>query len=116
MLGLAALYGFSGVALGAFAAHALKSKLDEYALGIWQTATQYQMIHVIAMLAVIALAQAGNFQLRLPLWLFAIGIPLFSGSLYALALTGLKPLGAITPVGGLFLIAGWLSLIAKALK
>ena len=116
MLGLAAFYGFSGVALGAFAAHALKKRLDQYALDIIQTATQYQMIHALAMLVVVALAQVGGMQLRLPLWLFAVGIPLFSGSLYALALTGIKPLGMITPIGGLCLLGGWLVLLARAVK
>ncbi len=116
MVAIAAFYGMSGVAMGAFAAHALKKRLDAYALDIIQTATHYQMIHAIAMLVVVALASAGGFQLRAPLWCFTLGIALFSGSLYALALTGIKPLGAITPIGGVMLLAGWLLLIVKAVK
>ncbi|MGJ8670967.1 MAG: DUF423 domain-containing protein [Oceanococcus sp.] len=116
MLGLASFYGFTAVAIGAFAAHALKKRLDQYALDIIQTATQYQMIHALAMLVVIALAQTGGLQLRLPLWLFAIGIPLFSGSLYAVAISGIKPIGAITPVGGILLLAAWLALLSRAVK
>lgn len=116
MVAIAAFYGMSGVAMGAFAAHALKKRLDAYALDIIQTATHYQMIHAIAMLVVVALASAGGFQLRAPLWCFTLGIALFSGSLYALALTGIKPLGAITPIGGVLLLAGWLLLIVKAVK
>lgn len=116
MVAIAAFYGMSGVAMGAFAAHALKKRLDAYALDIIQTATHYQMIHAIAMLVLVALAHAGEFQLRTPLWCFAIGIALFSGSLYALALSGLKPLGAITPVGGVLLLLGWILLIIKAVK
>ncbi|RZO86032.1 MAG: DUF423 domain-containing protein [Oceanococcus sp.] len=116
MVAIAAFYGMSGVAMGAFAAHALKKRLDDYALDIIQTATQYQMIHAIAMLAIVALAHAGSFELRTPLWCFVIGVALFSGSLYALALTGIKPLGAITPIGGALLLLGWIVLIVKALK
>ena len=116
MLGLAAVYGFSGVAMGAFAAHALKKRLDDYALDIIQTATHYQMIHAIAMLVVIALASSGGLHLRTPLWLFALGIPLFSGSLYVLALTGYKPLGMITPIGGVLLLCAWFSLLVKATR
>lgn len=116
MVAIAAFYGMSGVAMGAFAAHALKKRLDAYALDIIQTATQYQMIHAVAMLAIVALAHAGEFQLRTPLWCFAIGVALFSGSLYALALSGIKPLGAITPIGGVLLLLGWILLIIKAVK
>ena len=116
MFGLAGFYGFSGVAMGAFAAHALKKRLDSYALDIIQTATQYQLIHAVAMLVIIALASSADLQLRTPLWCMAIGIPLFSWSLYALALTGIKPLGAITPIGGLMLLASWMLLISKAVK
>ena len=116
MFALAGFYGFAGVAMGAFAAHALKSRLDEYARDIMATATQYQMIHAIAMLVIIALARSTDFELRGPLYCLAVGIPLFSGSLYALALTGIKPLGAITPIGGLFLLAAWVWLIGKAIQ
>lgn len=116
MLALAAFYGCAGVAMGAFAAHALKSRLDAYALDIIATATQYQMIHAIAMLVIIALSQSAGLALRGPLICMAIGIPLFSGSLYALALSGIKSLGAITPVGGVLLLAAWIWLIVKAVK
>lgn len=115
MLALAAFYGGSGVAIGAFAAHALKARLDQYSLDIIQTATQYQMIHALAMLAMVALAQATQWPLRGPFLCMAIGIPLFSGSLYLIAATGIKTFGMITPLGGLLLMAGWFLLIVKAL-
>lgn len=116
MMILAAFYGCAGVAIGAFAAHALKSRLDDYAKDIMATATQYQLIHAIAMLAIIAISQSTELQLRGPLYCMAIGIPLFSGSLYALAITGIKPLGAITPIGGSLLLLAWLWLIGKAVQ
>ncbi len=108
---LAAFFGFSGVALGAFAAHGLKSKLSAEYLAIFQTGTHYQLIHALALLAVAILS------LHLPArllnaagWMFCLGIVLFSGSLYLLTLTGVSKLGIITPFGGLAFLAGWLCL------
>jgi uncharacterized membrane protein YgdD (TMEM256/DUF423 family) len=108
---LAALAGFTGVALGAFAAHGLKGQLSAEYLAVFQTGVHYQLVHALALFGVALLAErlpgrllaaAGN--------LFAVGILLFSGSLYALTLSGLGKLGMITPVGGLCFLAGWLCL------
>lgn len=93
-----------GVALGAFGAHGLKSMLEPQALGWWQTAVQYQMWHALALLAMAALRHV---RTGLPAGLMGAGVLLFSGSLYAMALSGARWLGAVTPLGGLLLIAGW---------
>ncbi len=114
MLGLAAFYGCSGVAIGAFAAHALKNRLDAYALDIIQTATQYQMIHAVALLGILALMSVANFELKAAYWTMALGVPLFSGSLYLIAFTGIKAIGFITPIGGVLLLLAWGQLIVKA--
>lgn len=115
---LASLSGMLAVAFGAFGAHALKSRLDEYALGVYQTAVQYHFYHSLALLAVgvIALSQPQAVLLKSSGWLFFLGILIFSGSLYLLSLTGVKWLGAITPLGGLAFIAGWACLAASAWK
>ena len=104
----AALFGFLSVSLGAFGAHSLKNVLNEYGKSIYEKAVLYQMFHSMALLAVgilqhlfkgISFSPAG--------FGFLIGILLFSGSLYVLAITGIKWLGAITPVGGLAFLFGW---------
>ncbi len=106
---IAAVSGMLVVALGAFAAHALRSQLSERFYDIWQTAVQYQMFHTLALLAVgVLLERQNRLGLRLAAWLFIGGMLLFCGSLYSLALTGLTTLGMITPVGGLLFLAGWL--------
>jgi uncharacterized membrane protein YgdD (TMEM256/DUF423 family) len=98
------------VAAGAFGAHALKASFSPEALVTWETAARYQMYHALAMLAVGAAAQAlRTTSLRVAGLLFLIGTLIFSGSLYALVLTGERWLGAITPIGGLALMAGWLT-------
>ena len=106
---LAASSGLLAVALGAFGAHALKSRLDEYALGVYQTAVDYHFNHSLALLAVglVCLWYPQSNLLRLSGSAFIVGIVVFSGSLYALAFTGHKWLGAITPLGGLALMLGW---------
>jgi uncharacterized membrane protein YgdD (TMEM256/DUF423 family) len=102
---VSALTGASGILLGAFGAHALRDRLDPVALATWQTAVQYHILHALALLArPVALAS----------WLFLAGVALFSGSLYLLATAGWTWLGPVTPVGGLCLIAGWLSLARVA--
>ena len=107
---LAALAGFLAVALGAFGAHGLKAVLEKNAtLAIWQTAALYHLLHAVVLLV---LAQNATVA-RLPFALFGAGILIFSGSLYTLAVTNLKWLGAITPLGGLGLLAGWMALIFK---
>lgn len=104
---VAAALGFVGVALGAFGAHGLKNLLTaNNTIAIWQTAVLYQLIHAVA-----ALWAAGRNPLVV--WLWAAGVVIFSGSLYLLAVTNLKWLGAITPLGGLLFLAGWVLIILK---
>jgi uncharacterized membrane protein YgdD (TMEM256/DUF423 family) len=109
----AALLGAAGVALGAFGAHGLRARLDAQALGVWETAVRYHLVHAVALLAIALSPHAA--ALRPSGWLFAAGIALFSGSLYALALGGPRALGPLTPVGGLAFLAGWLWLARVAL-
>jgi uncharacterized membrane protein YgdD (TMEM256/DUF423 family) len=114
---LGALSGFVGVALGAFAAHALKARLDAATLAIFETGVRYQMFHALALLAVgWAHTRWPGAVLTASGWLFLAGTLLFSGSLYALSLSGVRWLGAITPVGGLAFLAGWLCLAWAAWK
>jgi uncharacterized membrane protein YgdD (TMEM256/DUF423 family) len=105
-----ALNAAIAVAAGAFAAHALRDRLEPRPLEVFETAARYQLYHALAMIL------AGVLAARGPGWVFQIGIVLFSGSLYALALTDVKVLGAITPVGGLGFLAGWLWLAWSALR
>lgn len=115
---LASLSGMLAVAFGAFGAHALKGRLDDYALGVFQTAVQYHFYHSLALLAVgvVALSQPETALLRSSGWLFIIGIVIFSGSLYLLSISGMRWLGAVTPLGGLAFIAGWGCLAAASWK
>jgi uncharacterized membrane protein YgdD (TMEM256/DUF423 family) len=108
-LTLAAALMFVGVAAGAFGAHALKARLAPDELAIWQTAVQYHLLHGIGLLAagLLLLHKPDSAALGAAGWLFVAGIALFSGSLYALALTGVRGLGAITPIGGLAFLGGW---------
>lgn len=110
---LVALAGASGVLLGAFGAHALRGHLDAPAMGWWQTAVQYQLWHALA-LALAVHAGRGRAG-RVAVVAFAIGIVLFSGSLYAMALGAPRWFGAITPLGGVGFIVGWIAL-ALAMK
>lgn len=108
------------VALGAFGAHALKDKLSERYLAIWDTAVQYQMFHALGLLAVGILMSSSllgpSSQLTWAGYLLLAGIIIFSGSLYALSLSGVGVLGAITPIGGVAFIVGWILFIAAVLK
>ena len=113
--GLGAVSAGVAVALGAFAAHGLRSRISPEALATFETGARYQMYHALALLAVAwaatrwpggAVSAAG--------WLFVAGTVLFSGSLYLLAVTGVRALGAITPFGGLAFILGWLALVWAA--
>lgn len=117
-LALAAGYGFLAVALGAFGAHALKARLAPDLLAVWRTAVEYHFWHALALLllGVLARLQPGSAWLNAGGACFALGILVFSGSLYALALSGVRVLGAITPLGGLLLMGGWLCLLLAALK
>ena len=108
-----ALLGGLGVALGAFGAHALKSSVDAMRLGWWNTAVQYQLWHAVALVALAALPLPGR---GLAAGLMIAGTLVFAGTLYVMALTGLRWLGAVTPIGGLLLIAGWGALAWAALR
>ena len=113
---IGAALGFLGVALGAFGAHALKSRLSPEMLAVFETGVRYQMYHAFAVLIVAAgIGHIGNARLLVIAgWFFFAGILLFSGSLYALALTSVGMLGAITPIGGLLFLIGWLLLIVNS--
>ena len=110
---VAAIALFLAVALGAFGAHGLRDRLDAYSLGIWEKAVLYHFLHALGMLIVSVLPKAGaltNSAAATVCALLAAGIVLFSGSLYVLALTGVRALGAVTPLGGVSFLAGWLLL------
>ena len=109
---VASLAMFLAVALGAFGAHALKARLSADMAAVWQTAVQYHAWHALALfgLGLLMLHWPERADLRLASWLLLAGIVLFSGSLYALALSGVRGLGAVTPVGGVLFLAGWLVL------
>ena len=112
---LGALSGFVSVAAGAFGAHALRDRLAANYLAIFETAARYQMYHALALLAVALLMyRSPGTSLLWAGWLFLVGTVLFSGSLYALALTGTRWLGAITPLGGVAFLAGWICLALSA--
>ncbi|HUN70190.1 MAG TPA: DUF423 domain-containing protein [Burkholderiales bacterium] len=108
---IGSLFGFLGVALGAFGAHALKSRLDADLLVTFEVGVRYQMYHALALLAIgWAHTKWPGAILTASGWLFVAGTLVFSGSLYALSLSGARWLGAITPLGGIALLAGWLCL------
>jgi uncharacterized membrane protein YgdD (TMEM256/DUF423 family) len=113
---IGALAGFLAVALGAFGAHALRARLSPEMLAVFETGARYQMYHALAILLVsVALGRMDGWLVRTAGWMFAAGIVLFSGSLYALALTGATFLGAVTPLGGLAFLIGWALLAVAAL-
>ena len=108
---VAAVAGFLAVGLGAFAAHGLRNVLSAEYLTVFQTGVHYQMVHALALLAVaMLLAKNPARSLRIAAWGFTLGIVLFSGSLYALTLSGVRGLGMITPFGGVAFLVGWASL------
>jgi uncharacterized membrane protein YgdD (TMEM256/DUF423 family) len=109
--GLGALSAFIGVALGAFAAHGLKTRLGADMVAIFETGVRYQMYHALGLLGVgWACTRWPGWPTTASGWLFVAGTVVFSGSLYLLALSGTRWLGAITPLGGLAFLAGWLCL------
>ncbi len=120
-LNIAAILGLLAVALGAFAAHGLKSYVSAQAVATFETGVRYQFYHVFALIAVAILYKEFP-SIKIAGWLFIVGIIFFSGSLYALTivqamvLSGFKWLGPITPIGGLFFIAGWLFLFIGVAK
>lgn len=107
-ISVGALNAVVAVAAGAFAAHGLRERLDARALEVFETGARYHMYHALAIIAAGLVASSAGRGAQTAAWIFQIGIVLFSGSLYALALSGVKGLGAITPVGGLAFLAGWL--------
>ncbi len=110
----AAVLGFLGVALGAFGAHALRGRVPDSLLSAWQTGVLYHLLHAVALLALALYARATNGDATLPAALFTAGIVLFSGSLYAMTLTGWTRLGMLTPLGGLCFLAGWVVVVVRA--
>jgi uncharacterized membrane protein YgdD (TMEM256/DUF423 family) len=120
-LAIAAIFGGLSVGAGAFAAHALKEKLQARSLEIFETGARYQMYHALALILVALLIKISGEQSPHPAliaagWNFIIGILIFSGSLYVLSLTGIKVVGAITPLGGAAFLAGWGALTIAALN
>jgi uncharacterized membrane protein YgdD (TMEM256/DUF423 family) len=116
----AGLLGLTGVALGAIGAHALKAQLTERGMTqAWETAARYHLFHAVALVGVAAWARAsaGSRSTRLLVWAawgWCVGVGLFSGSLYGLALGGPRWLGPVTPLGGIFLLLGWLAVLIAA--
>lgn len=115
-----AINGFLSVALGAFGAHMLEGKIADKYLSTWGTAVQYQMFHALVLVAIGILMSSKLFghvtQLSTAGYLILAGIILFSGSLYVLSLTGISILGAITPIGGVAFLAGWIMIIIATMK
>jgi uncharacterized membrane protein YgdD (TMEM256/DUF423 family) len=116
-LSAAAVSGFLSVSIGAFGAHGLKTILDPYGRDIFETAVQYQMFHTLGLLAV-GMLQATYPKQRFQLagWGFLIGMVLFCGSLYIMAVSGIKWLGAVTPLGGTAFLLGWGVLAFRVLR
>lgn len=117
-ISLGSILAFLGVALGAFGAHALKSRLTPDMMKIFETGVQYHMLHAIALVMVGIISHWLN-DSQLLAWsgrMFLAGIIIFPGSLYVLTMTGIRTFGAITPIGGLAFLAGWFLLAVVALK
>ncbi|MBP6773758.1 MAG: DUF423 domain-containing protein [Gemmatimonadaceae bacterium] len=114
---IGALSGAISVAAGAFGAHALREKVEPRLLEVFETAARYQMYHALALIAVGLVAARWSSGLTTSAgWLFVAGTVFFSGSLYAMTFTGVRALGAITPIGGVCFIAGWVCLALAAAK
>ncbi len=113
-IGVAAVSGAVAVIAGAFGAHGLRDRLTPEQLASFSTASHYHLLHSVALLALALFAIYSGKEIRVPASLFTAGIVLFSGSIYLLVLTQQRWLGPVTPIGGLCLIAGWLSLLLLA--
>ena len=111
-LALASFFLFVAVAAGAFGAHALKERITPELVAVYQTAVQYHFWHALGLLAigVLLVQKPDSGALAIAAWLLVAGMVLFSGSLYALALTGVRGLGAVTPIGGIALLAAWVAM------
>lgn len=121
LLGAFGAMGFLAVALGAFGAHGLRAHLSGLPdgsdrLAVWQTAAHYHLAHALALGVLALLAERSPGAARFAGIAFVLGILVFSGSLYALALTGVRTLGAVTPLGGLLFLAGWAALFVAAVR
>ncbi len=116
-LALGALSAFISVAAGAFGAHALRTRLSPDLLAVFETGARYQMYHALGLVAAAWAAERWpGGSVTAAGWLFVAGTVLFAGSLYALALTGMRGLGAVTPFGGTAFLAGWLALAWAAVR
>ena len=114
---IGAVLGFLSVAAGAFGAPALEARLTPERLATWDLAARYQIYHALALVALAALApRSAGSSFDTAGWLFTAGVVVFSGTLYALALGGPRWLGAVTPLGGLLLLAGWAALAVTAAR
>ncbi len=113
-----AILAFLGVALGAFGAHALRSRVDANLLAVYQTGVQYHLVHALGVILIGVLVQVApdSKWLRIAGWTMVVGVIIFSGSLYTLSLTGIRGFGATAPLGGLALLAAWLMLAVGAAK
>lgn len=112
-----AFFSGLGVGFGAFGAHALKARLNPDMLNVFEVGVRYQMYHALTLLAVGLLAsRLEHMGIKIAGASFIFGILIFSGSLYALAMTGQRSLGAITPIGGVFFLIGWISLTVALIK
>lgn len=114
---LSGISGFLGVGIGAFGAHALKQRVPADLMLVYQTGVQYHLVHAVALgIAAAAAARWPGAATTAAGWLFVAGIILFSGSLYALAISGVRVLGAVTPLGGVCFLAGWAALVIAAMR
>jgi uncharacterized membrane protein YgdD (TMEM256/DUF423 family) len=118
LISVGAILAFLGVALGAFGAHALKARLAADMMAIYQTGVQYHLWHALGVILIGVLAQLMPASKWMPLagWAMIVGVAIFSGSLYALSLSGVRVLGAVTPVGGVLLLAAWAMLAYGAMQ
>ena len=115
----AAVLLFLAVGIGAFGAHGLKGRLDDYSMGVYEKAVLYHFFHALGLLIVSILPRVGALSQSAATWVCALllaGILLFSGSLYVLALSGVKALGAVTPLGGLAFLAAWCLLAFRLMR
>ena len=110
---IASVFGILAVILGAFGAHALKARLTTSELEVWKTAVDYQFYHTFALLFLSTFSRFNSRGIKLASWFFSLGIILFSGSLN---ISQISVIGPITPIGGLFFIMGWISLIIATIK
>lgn len=113
---LGALCTMMSVGIGAFGAHGLEGKLSDKYMSVWEKAVNYQMYHGLGLLIIGVIGGTTSINVNWAGWLIFLGVVFFSGSLYILALTQIRILGAITPIGGVLFIAGWLMLIISTFK